>query len=195
MLNTPTRTWRGVVLTLFAALVVFASVAACMAAPGGTVQSAPQSALATRKPTATRVKPTATRAPNKRPTATRTPGKKATATRTPSKQPTATPKVGARVTATPNDGLPTIAFDRLPKEARETIRLIQKGGTFPYDKDGATFGNREGLLPKRPNGYYREYTVITPGSRDRGARRIIGGRGGELYYTDDHYDSFKRVVQ
>ena len=96
--------------------------------------------------------------------------------------------------ATPSDGLPTIALAQLPREAQDTIRLIRQGGPFPYDQDGATFGNREGRLPKRPSGYYQEYTVITPGSRDRGARRIIAGQGGELYYTGDHYDTFKQVV-
>ena len=93
------------------------------------------------------------------------------------------------------DGLPTVAFGQLPPEARETIRLIDHGGPFPYDKDGTTFGNRERLLPPRPSGYYREYTVITPGSPDRGARRIVAGEGGELYYTGDHYESFKRVIR
>ena len=81
----------------------------------------------------------------------------------------------------------------LPPEARETLALIKGGGPFPYARDGAVFGNREGLLPKRERGYYREYTVKTPGARDRGARRIIAGRGGDYYYTDDHYRSFKVI--
>ena len=105
---------------------------------------------------------------------------------------------GARSTQAPqraSDGLPTIAFAQLPREAQETIRLIDRGGPFPYKQDGTTFGNRERLLPAQPQGYYREYTVITPGESDRGARRIVAGRGGELYYTDDHYESFKRVVR
>ena len=93
------------------------------------------------------------------------------------------------------DRLPAIPFAQLPPEARETIRLIDRGGPFPYARDGATFGNRERRLPAQPEGYYREYTVRTPGSPDRGARRIVAGRGGELYYTDDHYESFKRVVR
>lgn len=82
----------------------------------------------------------------------------------------------------------------LPTEARDTIALIKKGGPFPYQKDGTAFGNREALLPKRVRGWYREYTVKTPGARDRGARRIVGGRDGTLYYTDDHYRSFKRIL-
>ena len=83
----------------------------------------------------------------------------------------------------------------LPSEARETISLIRKGGPFPYDRDGITFGNREKLLPAKERGWYREYTVKTPGARDRGARRIVAGRDGTLYYTDDHYRSFKRILE
>ncbi len=82
----------------------------------------------------------------------------------------------------------------LPPEARQTIALITAGGPFPYARDGVVFNNREGQLPKQPRGYYREYTVKTPGAHDRGARRIIAGRAGELYYTDDHYRTFKRVI-
>ena len=83
----------------------------------------------------------------------------------------------------------------LPPEARETFALIRKGGPFPYQKDGSVFGNREAILPRRERGYYREYTVQTPGTRDRGARRMVTGRSGEFYYTDDHYRSFKRVLE
>lgn len=85
------------------------------------------------------------------------------------------------------------AFESLPPEARQTLALIKAGGPFPYKQDGRVFGNREGLLPKRHRGYYREYTVRTPGARDRGARRIVAGQGGEYYYTDDHYRSFRRI--
>jgi ribonuclease T1 len=84
---------------------------------------------------------------------------------------------------------------QLPPEARETIALIRKGGPFPYERDGATFGNREGILPARERGWYREYTVRTPGERTRGARRIVAGRDGTLYYTDDHYRSFRRILE
>lgn len=94
----------------------------------------------------------------------------------------------------PPRGIPTITLAELPPEALETIVLIAKDGPFPYDKDGSTFFNRERILPRMPDGYYREYTVKTPGSRDRGARRIVGGEEGELYYTDDHYDSFSWIV-
>jgi len=85
--------------------------------------------------------------------------------------------------------------DRLPREALDTIALIRKGGPFPYERDGAVFGNREKLLPARERGWYREYTVRTPGERTRGARRIVAGRDGTLYYTDDHYRSFKRILE
>jgi ribonuclease T1 len=86
-----------------------------------------------------------------------------------------------------------LALGALPAEAQVTIERIRKGGPFPYHKDGVTFGNREQRLPFRPRGYYREYTVLTPGARDRGARRVIAGREGEYYYSDDHYRSFHRV--
>jgi ribonuclease T1 len=94
---------------------------------------------------------------------------------------------------TAGDGFPEIALADLPREARRTLDLIRTGGPFPYSRDGTVFGNRERLLPAKPRGYYREYTVVTPGSRDRGARRIVAGAGGERYYTDDHYDSFRRI--
>ena len=75
----------------------------------------------------------------------------------------------------------------------ETIALIEHGGPFPYARDGTTFHNREGRLPAHADGYYREYTVPTPGVRGRGPRRIVQGRDGEFYYTDDHYRRFRRV--
>jgi ribonuclease T1 len=87
----------------------------------------------------------------------------------------------------------------LPPQARATYGLIRRGGPFPYEKDGAVFGNRERTLPRAKRGYYREYTVLTPGSRDRGARRIVCG-GPSLaphacYYTADHYASFRQIVE
>jgi ribonuclease T1 len=87
----------------------------------------------------------------------------------------------------------TVAATSLPPEARQTLALVDRGGPFPYDHDGVVFENREGLLPDHDTGYYHEYTVPTPGSPDRGARRIITGSAGELYYTDDHYRSFERI--
>ncbi len=90
--------------------------------------------------------------------------------------------------------IPGIAIAALPAEARQTIDLIKRGGPYPYQRDGVVFGNYERLLPVRQRGYYREFTVPTPGAANRGARRIIaGGNGGELYYTADHYRSFQRV--
>ncbi len=94
-----------------------------------------------------------------------------------------------------DDGLGTVAYDALPPEAHDTIELIDAGGPYPYHQDDGTFQNREGLLPQQPSGYYREYTVETPGSEDRGARRIVRARDGTLYYTDDHYQSFRRVLR
>jgi len=91
--------------------------------------------------------------------------------------------------------LPAMPYNDLPREAKQTLKMIDEGGPFPYDQDGQTFENREGILPDRPGGYYHEYTVETPGSDDRGARRIVTGDDGERYYTDDHYDSFYRVIR
>ncbi|MEU8033505.1 ribonuclease domain-containing protein [Streptomyces sp. NPDC049099] len=92
-------------------------------------------------------------------------------------------------------GMGTVRESRLPAEARRTLALIDKGGPFPYARDGVVFGNFEGRLPKHQRGYYHEYTVRTPGSYDRGARRIVTGQGGEIYYTDDHYQSFRAVLR
>jgi ribonuclease T1 len=86
-----------------------------------------------------------------------------------------------------------VSLKDIPPEARQTLDLIKQNGPFPYPQDGKTFGNRERRLPLRAQGYYREYTVKTPGARDRGARRIIAGNGSEFYYTEDHYRSFKRI--
>jgi ribonuclease T1 len=92
-------------------------------------------------------------------------------------------------------GAPAVAIAELPQEARATLGLIRRDGPFPYDRDGVVFGNFERQLPVRARGYYREYTVPTPGVTHRGARRIIAGRDGELYYTQDHYRSFRRIVE
>lgn len=91
-------------------------------------------------------------------------------------------------------GLPVASIAELPAEVRSTLDLIERDVPFPYEQDGTTFGNREGLLPPQPAGHYREYTVETPGAEDRGARRLVTGQDGELYYTADHYDSFVRVL-
>jgi ribonuclease T1 len=100
----------------------------------------------------------------------------------------------------PSAALPSVALSQLPDEARTTYRLIHEGGPFPFRKDGVVFGNRERLLPARPRGHYHEYTVPTPRSRDRGARRIVcaGTRPVQpeaCFYTSDHYASFSRIVE
>jgi ribonuclease T1 len=102
----------------------------------------------------------------------------------------------ANPTATP--ALAEIQLSELPVQAQETHRLIHAGGPFPYAKDGVVFGNRERLLPAKARGFYREYTVKTPGARNRGARRLICGgtppTAPEVcYYTGDHYASFQRI--
>lgn len=110
--------------------------------------------------------------------------------------------------------LPVVALRELPAEAQQVLQLIRRDGPFPHERDGVTFGNYEGLLPVRPRGHYREYTVTTPGVAHRGARRIVVGcaqqapaavtgrlqlpgcrGGGEFYYTADHYRSFRRIVE
>ncbi len=107
--------------------------------------------------------------------------------------PDPTPTVATSQGVDPASGLPYVDLLALPPEAGETVGLIDRDGPFPYDKDGSTFGNFEGLLPDRSRGYYAEYTVDTPGSDDRGARRIVAGDEGELYWTADHYSSFSRI--
>ncbi|GHJ32092.1 ribonuclease N1 [Streptomyces hygroscopicus subsp. sporocinereus] len=87
-----------------------------------------------------------------------------------------------------------ICYSDLPSEAHDTLDLIEQGGPYPYPQDGTVFQNREGVLPSQSSGYYHEYTVITPGSDDRGARRIVTGeKQDEDYYTSDHYASFDLV--
>lgn len=93
----------------------------------------------------------------------------------------------------PESGLAWVEEDELPAEARETLELIDDGGPYPYDRDGVTFENREGILPSQQGGYYHEYTVPTPGEDDRGARRIVTGGDDEFYWTADHYSSFERI--
>ncbi|SMB91788.1 ribonuclease T1 [Deinococcus hopiensis KR-140] len=97
----------------------------------------------------------------------------------------------------PASGLAFVAVRGLPPEGQRTLKLIRAGGPFPYRKDGVTFGNREGVLPQRPRGGYREYTVPTPGEGNRGARRIVcaalNPADRECYYTADHYATFRRI--
>jgi ribonuclease T1 len=103
---------------------------------------------------------------------------------------------GLALHAASGSGAPrTVRLDQLPPQVRSTLALVDRGGPFRYEQDGAVFENREGLLPAHPTGYYHEYTVPTPGSTDRGARRLVVGAGGEDYYTSDHYNSFRRITR
>jgi ribonuclease T1 len=100
----------------------------------------------------------------------------------------------------PGADIGTVSVSALPEQGRHMVRLIYQGGPFKYDKDGSVFGNREKILPAKNRGYYREYTVKTPGERSRGARRIVCGgfvptTPDACYYTDDHYASFRRITQ
>jgi ribonuclease T1 len=149
-------------------------------APGDTGEGQPSQAQATAAPQ--------TQAP--------------AATATVQARPTQTPRPTDAPTPTANapplqraSDLPTITYEELPPEAHDTIALIEQGGPFPFSRDGITFENRERILPRQPQGYYHEYTVITPGSSTRGARRIVTGEEGEMYYTDDHYESFREIVR
>jgi ribonuclease T1 len=92
-----------------------------------------------------------------------------------------------------NSSIAEVALSALPAEAKATLQLIRQGGPFPYPRDGVVFGNFEKRLPKKPRGYYHEYTVRTPGARNRGARRIVCGQPSECYYSDDHYQTFKLI--
>jgi ribonuclease T1 len=100
-------------------------------------------------------------------------------------------------TSTAVAAIDSCALSSLPPEASDTLELVHSGGPFPYDQDGTVFSNREGILPTESSGYYHEYTVITPGSPDRGARRLVGGGAkttpAHVYYTADHYSSFCEV--
>jgi ribonuclease T1 len=108
---------------------------------------------------------------------------------------TQTQTTQSRQTKDPVSGLAYLPVAGLPKEARQTLELIDKGGPYPYSRDGIVYRNLEKILPKHDQGYYHEYTVTTPGERDRGARRIVTGKGDERYYTSDHYKSFRRIQE
>ncbi|HYC93306.1 MAG TPA: ribonuclease domain-containing protein [Thermoanaerobaculia bacterium] len=103
------------------------------------------------------------------------------------------PPAGPAASSPPaSSRLDPIPADHRP-QLEQTLALIAKGGPFPYEKDGTVFQNREGKLPQRPRGYYREYTVPTPGASNRGARRVVQGRDGDTWYTSDHYKTFVRI--
>ncbi|MEV6307105.1 ribonuclease [Streptomyces sp. NPDC051840] len=104
------------------------------------------------------------------------------------------PATASAATAPSISAVGSICYSALPSQAHDTLDLIDAGGPFPYEQDGTVFQNREALLPSQATGYYHEYTVITPGSSDRGARRIVTGEEAEEdYYTADHYESFDLV--
>jgi ribonuclease T1 len=132
---------------------------------------------------------TVTLAPTPRPPSTAPGGATVAPARTASSGPATT-----RVATTTPKGVKTVRAADLPPEARTTLRLIASDGPFPYRQDGVVFENREHHLPGMKSGYYHEYTVVTPGSSDRGARRVITGGAGERFYTDDHYATFRLVV-
>ncbi|HSN73779.1 MAG TPA: ribonuclease domain-containing protein [Anaerolineae bacterium] len=176
--NRPRLIKQGVLLALI--LLLLPLIAACDA--GSTVKKVAGQAGAV-------IEAAATLEAQANVTPTRTPRVRATPTRTPRTRATATQR------AQSVSGLPTIRYQNLPQQAKDTIALIEQGGPFPFERDDITFQNREQILPRERSGYYREYTVITPGSRDRGARRIVAGAEGDLYYSDDHYESFKEVIR
>jgi len=156
-------------------------------------------AQATVKATPT---PKANSANQARVTAAPQPNQTAKALNTSQPRPTKTPRPTALPSPTANappvahvSNLPAVSYGDLPPEAQETVGLIDVGGPFPYSRDGVVFQNRERILPRQADGYYHEYTVITPGESDRGARRIIKGQEGEMYYTDDHYASFREIMR
>ncbi len=163
------RTWLGLVVAILTAVVIW-----WVQGDAGTTTQDPQAG----------------------PTASESPTEEAS---DPPSLPTPTDTGPASETPTggtdPESGLPVVAAADLPAEARDTLALIDQGGPYPYDQDDETFRNDEELLPEHPEGYYREYTVETPGAEDRGARRIVAGSGGEFYWTDDHYSSFSRIAR
>ncbi|PRH77093.1 ribonuclease, partial [Streptomyces solincola] len=105
----------------------------------------------------------------------------------------AAPGAAVSATAVRAAAVGEICSSALPAQAHDTLDLIEAGGPYPYEQDGTVFQNREGILPSQSTGYYHEYTVVTPGADNRGARRIVTGSSAEDYYTADHYASFDRV--
>lgn len=128
-----------------------------------------------------------------------TPAPTSSAGQATSGQAASAPATSARGTEKPGtenrSGLPEIRESALPAEGRRVLDLIRAGGPYRYSQDDETFGNFERILPRQARGYYREYTVPTPGESDRGARRIVAGNGGDKYYTDDHYETFRFIAE
>jgi ribonuclease T1 len=142
---------------------------------------------------ATTTKSTTTQVASKSSAKTSTPAGNSS-TSNPSKSATSVAVAPAGGANAGKSGLEIVKASALPPEARTTLKLIDANGPYPYSRDGVVYNNLEKILPKQTKGYYHEYTVVTPGSKDRGARRIIAGEKGERFYTGDHYASFKEVV-
>ncbi|GAA2792021.1 hypothetical protein GCM10010441_16600 [Kitasatospora paracochleata] len=164
------RTARTVLATLVAALTASAALTGC----GSSGGSAAAGTAATAKGT----------------TPNATAGRSASGAPKPS--PPAKPSSPSGWVPT-NTALADVCRSKLPDQARDTLTLIAKGGPYPYRSDGIVFENRESRLPRQSTGYYHEYTVVTPGSDDRGTRRVVTGSAGEQYWTGDHYASFQEI--
>jgi ribonuclease T1 len=181
------RTWKRIGVAL--AAIVVAALVAWLGPGGGTggeTATDPSARVSTSASPTAELSDGPTDGPGDEPTAE--------PTRRQSGEPDPTDADDSDWEVDPESGLPWIDEADLTPEGRETLELIDAGGPFPHPgKDGSTFGNFEGLLPDHPRGYYSEYTVPTPGESDRGARRIVAGDGGELYWTVDHYESFERI--
>lgn len=129
-----------------------------------------------------------------RPAAPRTPAPQPRVETRAPQQPVPQTEARPRADEARGDSLAQLVPDDVERrELEKTLELIQRGGPFPHRQDGVVFQNRERRLPQQPRGYYHEYTVRTPGASNRGARRVVRGDGGELYYTRDHYRSFMRI--
>jgi ribonuclease T1 len=183
---------RGHIVRLIVLLFASLWISGC----GGLVNivTATMEPVAVRSPTVSAV-PAANTAATPRVTLTPKGARTSTATRTPKASRTPAANTSATALPTTLDGFRVVTPADLPPEASKTLALIDRGGPFPYRQDGVVFQNREGYLPHKSSNYYHEYTVVTPGSPDRGARRIIAGSQGEFYYTEDHYVTFVRVIK
>ncbi|MFS0715542.1 ribonuclease domain-containing protein [Arthrobacter sp. 1P04PC] len=174
----------GALLTLAVLVLVVAGIPRTGDSPSTATSPAHTSAAASAKPSASAgvsasAKPSASAG--------------VSASAKPSGSPAAARPTGTSV-ANPSR-LPEVRASELPAEARQVLVLIARGGPYPYSRDNITFGNFKRVLPQKPSGYYREFTVPTPGESDRGARRIIAGDAGEKYYTADHYSSFSFIAE
>ncbi|WP_083646884.1 ribonuclease [Kitasatospora sp. CB01950] len=134
--------------------------------------------------------PSAAKSPSAAPAATATRSGTASA---PKPSPPAKPSADQPTWVPTSTALADVCRSKLPSQALDTLSLVAKGGPYPYRSDGIVFENRESLLPRQSNGYYHEFTVVTPGSDDRGTRRVVTGNAGEQYWTADHYGSFQEI--